>query len=542
MKSILLSDSFVELRSGNNIYVDKTNEIYKIISSYSRIFFSRPRRFGKSLTLDTIATLFGLGKDPYFKGTFIYDKWNEPTYPILRINFLDYISSDYESFLSGLKNQILKFAAKNSFSIDPIIDTPAGYIKALFEAMPIGKQIVVLIDEYDCLLTRNINNKDQYDKFSETLKSLYASLKGGGHIRFLAVTGVTRLKHVALFSVGSDIIDLTYKNLCSNIVGYTKEEIKEYFKDYIDDVILKLYGKDISLLQKDDPVRIDYVDRLVNNLAMEYDGYCFDEDFENKVFSTWSINNFFKESFNREKIKFGDYWFDNGGIPSILKNYLDNHELDVTEYSNKDIYISHESFSNPNSLLDINPTVLMCQTGYLTLHSELELGKNIVLGIPNNEIRKALSNLLYYKTFGIEPSISNIQINSLIEGNAEEIVSLFNAILNSISYDKYPIKDESSLRSHIQMYLQGAGLNILSESNSSKGRSDLQIEFDSSRIVIEFKYAKSASDLKLLLEQASEQIIKKHYGDTLPLKDRVIKIAMVFDSKERSISVYRVIK
>ena len=278
--------------------------------------------------------------------------------------------------------------------------------------MPIGKQIVVLIDEYDCLLTRNINNKAQYEKFSETLKSLYASLKGGGHIRFLAVTGVTRLKHVALFSVGSDFIDLTYKNLCSNIVGYTKEEIIEYFKDYIDDVILKLYGKDISLMQKDDPVRIDYVDRLVSKLAMEYDGYCFDEDFENKVFSTWSINNFFKDSFNREKIKFGDYWFDNGGIPSILNNYLDNHELDVTEYSNKDIYISHESFSNPNSLLDINPTVLMCQTGYLTLHSELELGKNIVLGIPNNEIRKALSNLLYYKTFGIEPSISNIQINS----------------------------------------------------------------------------------------------------------------------------------
>lgn len=436
MKSILLSDSFVELRSGNNIYVDKTNEIYKIISSYSRIFFSRPRRFGKSLTLDTIATLFGLGKDPYFKGTFIYDKWNEPTYPILRINFLDYISSDYESFLSGLKNQILKFASKNNFSIDPIIDTPAGYIKALFEAMPIGKQIVVLIDEYDCLLTRNINNKAQYEKFSETLKSLYASLKGGGHIRFLAVTGVTRLKHVALFSVGSDIIDLTYKNLCSNIVGYTKEEIKEYFKDYIDDVILKLYGKDISLMQKDDPVRIDYVDRLVSKLAMEYDGYCFDEDFENKVFSTWSINNFFKESFNREKIKFGDYWFDNGGIPSILKNYLDNHELDVTEYSNKDIYISHESFSNPNSLLDINPTVLMCQTGYLTLHSELELGKNIVLGIPNNEIRKALSNLLYFKTFGIEPSISNIQINSLIDGNAEDIVSLFNAILNSSKWSE----------------------------------------------------------------------------------------------------------
>ena len=295
-------------------------------------------------------------------------------------------------------------------------------------------------------------------------------------------------------------------------------------------------------MKKDDPVRIDYVDKLVNKLAMEYDGYCFDEDFENKVFSTWSINNFFKESFNREKIKFGDYWFDNGGIPSILKNYLDNHELDVTEYSNKDIYISHESFSNPNSLLDINPTVLMCQTGYLTLHSELELGKNIILGIPNNEIRKALSNLLYYKTFGIEPSISNIQINSLIEGNAEEIVSLFNAILNSISYDKYPIKDESSLRSHIQMYLQGAGLNILAESNSSKGRSDLQIEFDTTRIVIEFKYAKSTADLELLLEQASEQIIKKHYGDTLPLKKRIVKIAMVFDSLERSISEYRVIE
>ena len=135
------------------------------------------------------------------------------------------------------------------------------------------------------------------------------------------------------------------------------------------------------------------VQKMLDKLAYYYDGYCFDKKYQKKVFSTWSVNNFFQEVKSSGEVTFGDYWFENGGIPSILANYLKDHELKAFDYldENSTVTVSANSFLNPTSLLNIDQNVLMCQTGYLTLRSSLSSGESEVdLGIPNREIYKAL--------------------------------------------------------------------------------------------------------------------------------------------------------
>ncbi|MDY6465618.1 MAG: AAA family ATPase, partial [Succinivibrio dextrinosolvens] len=204
MQKIANSENIEQFSLKDYIYIDKTEYIYNLIDTYDRVFFSRPRRFGKSLTLNTIGTLFEKGVEPYFKDTWIYDKWTQNTCPVLRLSFLKFSVSDIDNFKRDFCNEILKFAKANNIT-DFIDDKdPKVLIGNIFSAIPDGMQIVLLIDEYDCQLTANINNKELYEKFRVFIREFYAVLKGEKHLRFMALTGVTRLKDVSIFSVGSD--------------------------------------------------------------------------------------------------------------------------------------------------------------------------------------------------------------------------------------------------------------------------------------------------------------------------------------------------
>lgn len=530
MQPISPEQGFTSLRREGAVYVDKTEIISKLIS-YKRVFFSRPRRFGKSLTLSTISTLFEKGVDPYFKGTWIYDRWTDGTYPVLRINCLKFLLDDFSGFVKRFCDEIADFADSLELNFKPKNILPGDYIKALFKALAEDQQIVILIDEYDCGLTHNINDPDEYNKYAECLRGFYGVLKGDEHVRFLGITGVTRLKNVSIFSVGSDITDATFDSKLATLTGYTKDELVKYFREYLLDTVNTLYGTTLTL----DDITEDntYVNALLNRLATEYDGYCFDGAGEQKVYSTWSINRFFFNNFKSKEITFGDYWFDNGGMPSILKNYLESHELDVASYlQNDEITPDPEDFLSPTSLLNISSTVLMCQTGYLTLRSNLEA--NIRLGIPNHEVRKALAKRLYYRFTKRYPEVTSYQQETLKNGSPEEIFKLFNVLFNSLSYENYPIRDEASLRGHLHSFFLGAGLAVIAEHQSSKGRSDLEIEFPKRRIVIELKYVEGSKLVEQSLKQAVTQIKERDYGNTLPLKQELIRLAMVFDgSKEQ---------
>ena len=542
MKAICQTGSFEAFSMYNAIYVDKTELIYSLVSLPNRIFISRPRRFGKSLTLDTIATLFETGVEPYFKGTWIYDKWTEPTYPVLRLNFLNFDKNSLEKFNNKLNSKITEFAELNQVTTYKEKEEAEDSIDHLLEQLRLeGRQIVILIDEYDCQMTANINNEALYKQFQEKIKSFYANLKDKLAIKFLGITGVTRLKDVEIFSIGSDINDITNDSAYSQMIGFTRDEIKKYYIDYL--TLAASYENNCTV----DNVTEAQIESLLDRLAKNYDGYCFDEFYKKKVFSTWSVNKFFQSVVSNKFVYFGEYWYDNGGLPSILVNYLKTHELNIFDYldKNKSLKVTDEDFKNPTSLTTINQNVLMCQTGYLTLRSSLTESSDVFLGIPNGELYKALNKLLATKFFKGNISVSNANGENILNvGTVEDVISLLNTMVNTVTYDAYPLNSESSVQNYVKAYLLGAKQNVFSEVHQAKGRADLMIETNKRRIVIEFKYAQNETEAKAKLSEAIEQIKSRDYGNIVPRKNELLRIAAVFnaDPKVRAFTQYKFVQ
>ena len=536
MKDISSTGSFIDFTLENYIYVDKTEYIPQLVK-LKRVFISRPRRFGKSLTLDTIATLFESGVEPYFKGTWIYDKWTEPTYPVLRLNFLDLDKYSLDLFKQKLNSIITAFAQDINLKGYKEKVEPEDTIYFLLDELRKEKrQIVILIDEYDCQMTANINNETLYKQFQEKIKSFYATIKNKWPIKFLGITGVTRLKDVAIFSVGSDIRDITNSSAYSQMIGFTRDEIKKYYIDYLK--LAASYENNCTV----DNVTEAQIESLLDRLAKNYDGYCFDEFYKKKVFSTWSVNSFFQSIIENKFVDFGDYWYDNGGLPSILVNYLKTHKLNSLDYVEKDktITIRVNDFKNPTSLTSINQNVLMCQTGYLTLRSPVYSKGFMTLGIPNSEVYNALLSLMALNIFD-DTKLENVNEQILSQSkDVGEIIELFNTVLNTVSYDNYPISSEAVVQQLLYMYLKGICNSVSAELHSSKGRADLVIESDNRRIVFEFKYAKNEIEAKVKLSEAIEQIKTRDYGNIVPKKAELLRIAAVFnaDPKVRAFTEY----
>ena len=540
MKKIGNTGSFKNFYLNDQIYVDKTEYIYNLINNEARAFISRPRRFGKSLTLDTIATLFETGVEPYFKGTWIYDKWTEPTYPVLRLSFLNLDNSSLDLFKKQLNSIISEFAIKISVKGYVEKTEPEDSILSLLEKLEEEtRQIVILIDEYDYQLTSNINNDELYKQFQQKIKRIYANIKDKFAIKFLGITGVTRLKDVAIFSVGSDIRDITNSSAYSQMIGFTRDEIKKYYIDYLK--LAASYENNCSV----DDVTDTQLESLLDRLAQNYDGYCFDEDYEKKVFCTWSVNTFLQSVVDKKKVQFGEYWYDNGGLPSILANYLQTHKLNALDYIEKDktINIKVNDYKNPTSLTSMNQNVLMCQTGYLTLRSPVYSKGFMTLGIPNSEVYNALFSLMALNIFDDTKLLSvNEQILTQSK-DAGEILGLFNTVLNTVSYDNYPINTEAMVQQLLYTYLKGICNSVSAELHSSKGRADLVIESDNRRIVFEFKYAKNETEAKAKLSEAVEQIKTRDYGNIVPKKTELLRIAAVFnaDPKVRAFTEFQLV-
>ncbi|MBR1612979.1 MAG: AAA family ATPase [Succinivibrio sp.] len=536
MKTIAEGQLFSDFNAYDYIYVDKTEYIFSLLRSHRKVFISRPRRFGKSLTLDTIGTLFEYGVEPYFKDTWLYDKWTEGTYPVLRLNFLEFKKDDAEFFKKQFVEQITEFSEKYKVENYKENAEPMDALRSLFSSLrDERRQIVILIDEYDTQLTSNINNSELYEKYQNILREIYGIFKSAP-IRFLGITGVTRLKDVALFSNGSDIKDISNHTAYSQMIGFTRDEIRKYYIDYLK--IAASCEKGIS----EDEVTDREIEEILDTLAYHYDGYCFDEMGEKKVFSTWSVNNFFNELSANRKCTYGDYWYDNGGLPTILKNYIESNNPDAVSYLDrkKVVKVRQDDFLNPTSLPEMNQHVLMCQTGYLTLRSGTDTSP-VLLGIPNDEVYKAMLRLLAIRYFKGEIDFTNDEGENFLDmGKAEDIIKIFNTAFNSIAYDNYPVVSEASVVSHVMMLLSMPGAFAHTEVHSARGRADLIIERPQRRIVFEFKYAQDENEAKAKLDEAITQIQDKDYGNILPLKKEILRIAAVFnaDPKVRAFSEF----
>ena len=550
MKNIPIGISnFIQLLHDDCIYVDKTKEILHLINNNIYVSFSRPRRFGKSLTLNTIETLFTYGTEPYFKGTYIAGnnedgtpRWNEPTYPVLRLDFSVIVANDIPTLRSNFITIINEQCHKLGIEEFPVENKRIGDVLSAF-TIRLNKTYVLLIDEYDAPLNALIDKNEAFEAVSEELRVFYARIKESnisGHLRLLLVTGVTRFRGGSIFSSGTNITDISYHPQIATLVGYTRDEIELYFKDYIDIAIEKLNHCTISSLSQEQ--YLSYKERLLDKLATYYDNICFDEYGETSVFSTWSVNNFFKEASEFPEVLFGDYWYDNGGCPSILVKYLNTHLVNFDVFEQPEIILNADKFKNPTTLQSMDQNVLMTQCGYLSLKKGYEISEHVALTIPNLELRIALTRLTLYKVFGSFFTIECGDLEDFIQNaTAAQIVAKFNEILAKIprSNRYYNFENEHQIKTVLQMFVLGSGISCYREVYESQGFPDFIIELDSKIIIVEFKYTKNSNEVEAKLEDGVNQILARDYGASFDCNKDRLKFAVVYDANLRKLVTFK---
>ena len=509
MKNIPIGISnFIQTLHDDCIYVDKTKEILFTLKNCKYSFFSRPRRFGKSLTLDTIETLFTYGTEPYFKGTYIAGnnedgtpRWTEPKYPVLRLDFSRLDVSSLEVFRKDFLVLINEQCQKLGIEKLDCVGLKIGDIISAF-TIQLKQTYVLLIDEYDAPLNTLIDNNEMFEIIRNEIRYFYATIKSSdvsGKLRFLLVTGITRFREVSIFSAGTNILDISYHPQIATIVGYTRDEIELYFKDYIDIAIEKLNHCTISSLSQEQ--YLSYKERLLNKLATYYDN-----------------------------------------ISSILVKYLNSHLVDFEAFSQKNIRIPTDVFKNPSTLQTMDQNVLMTQCGYLSLKKGNMLNKKAVLVIPNLELRKALSRLTLYKVFGSFFTNECGDLEDFIQNaTAAQIVAKFNEILAKIprSNKCYNFADEYQIKTVLQMFVLGSGISCYREVYESQGFPDFIIELDSKIIIVEFKYTKNSNEVEAKLEDGVNQILARDYGASFDCNKDRLKFAVVYDANLRKLAAFK---
>ena len=533
------NSDFTDIISSNFLYVDKTKYIYDLAFKKGQYFLSRPRRFGKSTLISTLEELFKRGVKPYdghdsyFKGLYIEDKWrDENNYLIMKLDFAE-LFTDYCSTGLDFENrfvQVLNEFAKQ-FGISPkenakVSDAFSNILKNVA-----NKSLVILIDEYDFPLTQNINHPNVFEDIAKSLRSFYQSMKSNsGKYRFVFITGITRYKDTSIFTAGNTIEDVSLYTEYGEIVGYTKDEIRHYFADYLKYSASVRKSKAIEQVTKED------VEDLLNELASMYDGYCFDKRCMTHVYSTWSIISFFKNRF----AEFENYWYVNGGLPSILQSYISDVKDQAQDIlKSNQVTVDISTFLNPTNLDTMDIRVLLYQTGYLTL--DKTDNDIIYLKFPNHEIINSFKTLYFGRVFkdtDKRAALKARKIDTLT--TSRDIVDYFNRILNAVDYEHYPLTQESAVTNSLFMFFNGYGLTHTNVNvHSSKGRADLIIDDEKRRIVCEFKYAKENDNAESLLKEACEQIAAREYGETEPKPQELLKLALVFSEKERKFTLYK---
>ena len=353
---------FKSIRKGNAVYVDKTQYIYELCSPLDKGYFlSRPRRFGKSLTLDTINELFSGNRD-LFEGLWIEDKWDwSVTFPIIRL------SLDAIGHKDGLKQALISALNKkaSAFGLSLEGTTPGQAFQELIEGVveKTGKQVVVLIDEYDKPIVEYIDpyNLEKANEQRDTLKEFFSILKDASkHIRFLLITGVSKFSKVSIFSDLNHLIDLTLIPQYSALCGYTQKELEYYFEPFI----------------KSMPP--DTLDRM----KLWYNGYSWDA--ENFVYNPFSVLNFFQQK------RYSNFWFATGTPTFLIKLMRKRFEYKLEQTEVNDFILESLTLKNFDEL-DLNS--LFLQTGYLTIKEITDEG-TFILNYPNEEVKRSFGKLL----------------------------------------------------------------------------------------------------------------------------------------------------
>lgn len=317
------------------VYVDKTAIINQMIKNRRMNFISRPRRFGKSLLVSTLESLFSKGTE-MFKGLAIEKVWTDKTYKVIHLDFSGVMARTEDEFNESAKNMIFALT-------EGIIDrekpeySKCKTIAELFREIAVRAEdlsLVLLIDEYDAPLNFNLQNKEVFSAINLQIRSFYTVIKQfEGKFRFIFVTGVSRFNKVALFSAGSSIADITYGSEFSSMFGYTEDEIKTYFGDH-----LRAAAASIFNVSYDEVTDIQ-ISQIMDELRRHYDGYCFDKKASTHVYQPWSVLQFLSTNDDHE---FSDYWFQDSGVSTLVSNFIqliggvtvDDRNIHSTDWKN----------------------------------------------------------------------------------------------------------------------------------------------------------------------------------------------------------------
>ncbi|MDR1038737.1 MAG: AAA family ATPase [Deltaproteobacteria bacterium] len=530
-KALPLGDpTFREIIQGNLLYADKTKYIHSLIKGPKSCFLSRPRRFGKTLLLDTLEELF-LGSRELFKGLKIYGKNDCPseTHPILRLNMAYDPISAKEDLMQWIGWDLCRMAKKENVKI--ITKSYNAMLEELLDGLSqkYGKGVVVLIDEYDAPVAGHISNRKLASDNRDVLYGFYMSIKKNlKYIRFVFVTGVTRFTMTALDSGPNNFVDISLNPNYAGICGFTLSEFNRLFFGRLNGTLSSLKAKGKIDLDTDR-------EALKAKILEWYDGYNWLGS--QPVLNPYSILNFFNEN------RFGDYW-PSLGIPTHLSDQVREKPLEFMQPYLKS-YTS--SKIRKVELSGLEPIPLLFHSGYLTIDREVLIdvdddGKTdkveeFTFRIPNREIRLNYRASFFQNAFSLtEQYFTNFSKKlpkSLMERDPMELAKLLGDLLHSITYLQH-IPSESYYHSLLQAAFLAAGISVMSEAPGANGRSDMVLSLKGEvRVAIELKYYPAGTaeddgdpavmaivtkDLSTALDDAEKQMRRGKYGESLVAK------------------------
>ena len=499
--------TFSDLIEGNYLYVDKTRLAAKMAEgSKGYYFLSRPRRFGKTLFLDTLKSLFE-GRKGLFKGLYIYDKWDwEVVYPVIHFNFADGILKTQQDFTDKLEELMKENSRRLGVECD-YSPTDRRCFKDLIVRVheKYGQKVVILIDEYDKPMLDNVTDSEIARLMRDNLRNLYSVIKGAdAHLRFVFLTGVSKFSKVSIFSGLNTLKDISLDANYASVCGYTQHDLETEFADH-------LQGVDMDRLRK------------------WYNGYNFLGD---NVYNPFDILLFISENH-----RFKNYWFSTG-TPTFLIDLIKTQKYYLPELEIQEVA---ESVMDSFDIDQLNIVAILFQSGYLTIQSVLEKHGKIRyrLTYPNLEVRMAMSeHLIEYLTRDFTHITRNE--DTLLDAlHDEDLLLLEQGVKNlfaSISYDNYTNNSiqnyEGYYASVIYAYFSALGCDaLIAEDHTNRGRIDLTLRVEEKIYIFEFKVV----DEDTLSNTALQQIKEKQYAEKYQGQGTIYLVGIEFSKKERNV-------
>lgn len=503
--------SFEELRTEGYVYIDKTEIILDMITSGKYYFLSRPRRFGKSLLVETLKSFFE-GKKHLFSGLYIEDKIEFKTFPIIHIAFTN-VGSIHENLENALTRKLHSFAKEHDITLTEI---GAGnlfeeFIKALKHKY--NEKVVILIDEYDTPIINHLpDNMEQATQNREILKNFYSVLKHlDGYIRFFLMTGITQFSKMSLFSTLNNLANISmYPQYCT-ICGYTETELKHYFTARIEEIAAE---KGIT------------TEKCWEQIKNWYDGFNFSVENGVDMYNPFSMLSFFRTG------TFSNYWFETG-TPTLLVKMLRqgfHYQIDNVEMSINRI----QSFE----LDRIDYGALLYQTGYITIKSNTEVSGLFVMGYPNLEVKDSMLQWLLGEYATLTHGESNDYVlhlqKYLLNRNFPKIETFFRSIFANVPSDLFKRSLENFYHAMVVLIFELLGCKMNAESAHAHGRTDGVAETKDTIYIFEFKYNKSANAaIKYIYQQ-------KYYEPHLFKNKDIFLVGVNFTEKAKGIAHFKV--